>query len=216
MQNTQNSFDTLQDLKTFLRRAVPSNGDLLVGVCGYAGAGKTTLCRALSDCLPDKVTHFSCDRFSRYSFKEREKRIEAEVGSEDKSYEENPLHWYDWNAISEALTSLRTARQFTYKNAWNPSSGELDATYSLKLPENQSALVLCDGIFLLHSSVKEWFDITLCVDCAQTLRQSRAKARTKSLSRLSYMASLERTYVEPYFRDFSQRAEIVLPTALPL
>jgi len=210
MRPPQISLGNLEELKNFLLENMAPNSPMFVGICGFAGAGKTTLCRMLSVALPGSVTHFECDRFSRHGFSEREKRIAAYQRRDSPGDdEENPVHWYDWDAVQEALDALRHQSRFRYCRAWNPQSGQLDATYSLKLSEDKPSLVLCDGIFLLHSPVKDWFERIICVDCPQPVRQARGTIRTRDPARQAYMTKLEQMYVEPYFHTFSGRADLI-------
>lgn len=210
MQNTPEQF---ADTATLAARLLGQNRreDIaIVAVCGFAGAGKTTLCRSILKAFPDRTAHFECDRFSRYSFKEREQRIAAQCrDANGGNPHENPLHWYDWHEIEMALDGLRKQRRFEFTRAWNPASGELDARYTLDLAERPPTLVLCDGIFLLHAPVTSWFDTAVLVDCPEPLRRARAEIRTKDSTRRAYMNQLERTYCQPYFQELSSRADIV-------
>ncbi|KZM51034.1 NB-ARC domain-containing protein [Labrenzia sp. OB1] len=209
MHDTRKQTTDLDTLTARLREKMRHNGITIAAVSGFAGAGKTTLCRSILKALPDTAYHFECDRFSRYSFKEREKRIAEQMAGSDKSAadEQNPLHWYDWSEIEKALSALRKGRRFDFSRAWNPASGELDAHYALHLGEDEPVLVLCDGIFLLHEPVRDWFDATIFVDCPAPLRKFRGRRRTKDPERHAYMMHLERTFGEPYFRDFSSCAD---------
>lgn len=210
MHNTPKQITDLDTLTARLRQKTRHNDITIVAVCGFAGAGKTTLCRSILEALSDTAYHFECDRFSRYSFKEREKRIaEQIVDLETCADEENPRHWYDWNEIEKALDGLRKQRRFDFCRAWNPASGELNAHYALHLGEDEQVLVLCDGIFLLHEPVRDWFDATIYVDCPAPLRHSRGLQRAKDPEWHAYMMHLERTYCEPYFREFSSCADDV-------
>ncbi|POF32677.1 uridine kinase family protein [Roseibium marinum] len=200
----------LNTLTALLLEKMQHNDITIAAVSGFAGAGKTTLCRSILKALPNTAHHFECDRFSRHSFNEREKRIAEHRADIDTCTDEaNPRHWYDWSEIEKALHALRKGRRLDFSRAWNPKSGELNAHYTLHLGEAGPVLVLCDGIFLLHEPVRDWFDATIFVDCPAPLRHSRGQRRTKDPDRHAYMRHLERTYCEPYFREFTSRADVV-------
>ncbi len=210
MNNTQKPVRDIATLTARVLEGARHRASVFVAVSGFAGAGKTTLCRSLMQALAGKARHFECDRFSSLGFNDRERRIaEHENGLDGSGNMENPLHWYDWTEIGAALSALRRERWSEFNRAWNPNSGELDARYTLDLREHQSSLVLCDGIFLLHEPVRSWFDATVVVDCPEPIRRARGEGRTKDPDRRAYMNSLEKTYCEPYFQEHSRYADLV-------
>ena len=147
------------------------------------------------------------DRLSDRSRKPR--RLSTEAYGTSPKAEENPIHWYAWDAIGTALGSLRTTRTFTYEYGWNRQSGELDEDYTFSLPPAGPALVLCDCIYLLHSPVRRWFDATVYVDAPFELTIERGRERSMDAARISYMERLHRTYSKPYFSKYSSSADWV-------
>ena len=185
----------------------------VVGICGFAGSGKSTLCKRLACLLPATMHHFECDRFSRHSFREREQLIARSSGQDDRlNSEENPMNWYPWTDIEAALRDLRTCGAFTYERAWNSKTGELTGKYELTLREDSPAVILCDCIFLLHSPVRSCLDLTVLVETPQALRQKRGRQRTESVERHAYMQRLEQEFVNPYFRANSEAAHMIYTT----
>ncbi|MEM5583528.1 hypothetical protein WNZ15_13770 [Roseibium sp. AS2] len=210
MSDTQKPVRDITTLTARVQEGARHRDSVFVAVSGFAGAGKTTLCRSLMQALAGKACHFECDRFSSLGFKDRERRIAEQTGDGGRAgTAENPQHWYDWNEIEKALSALRRERRLEFNRAWNPDSGELDACYTLDLGDSRPAVVLCDGIFLLHEAVRSWFDATIFVDCPEPLRRARGLRRTQDPDRRDYMNRLERIHCEPYFREFSPSANIV-------
>lgn len=200
----------LDDLAAWVRSKAGAERLLIIGVCGYPGAGKTTLCKSLSAGHPNHVFHFECDRFSRHSFLEREHRIARALRSGGQSNpEENPLAWYAWKDIEAALAGLRAKGSFVYPHGWNRKTGELDETYAISVPVNRPAVVLCDCIYLLHPPVRGWLDAVVLVDTPLDLTLDRGRARANDAGRAAYMERLTRTYTVPYFAAHRAMANVL-------
>lgn len=187
----------------------------IIGVCGFAGAGKSTLCNRITASMPGFAFHLECDRFSAFSYPERRKRIELATGLEDSTRlaaEQNPLNWYDWEGISTAIRSLRGMRGFETRRAWNSQTGLLDATYGLSLPSSGPAVVLCDCIFLLHEPIRRWFDLTLLVESDVNAIHERRKRRAGDQADIA--KARQDGFERPYFEEFGILADrIVDPLA---
>ncbi|MUO43013.1 hypothetical protein [Agrobacterium vitis] len=184
----------------------------IIGVAGFSGSGKTTLCRRIVESLQGRAHHLDCDRFSAYSYSERQSRLDCAARSGDPavmSAEENPRHWYAWDALADAVSSLRDSRMFAYDRAWNKNTGMLDGNYAIALPSEGPALVLCDCIYLLHPPVRQWFDTTVYVDVPFSLTVDRGLLRAPNSQRAAYMERLHRTYSLPYFEEHARNADWV-------
>ncbi len=201
----------LAGVMALLANAAGTDGVTLVGVCGQAGAGKTTLCYRITEAMPDFAVRLDCDRFSAFSHPERQRRIDLAVASGDPARaeaEENPRNWYDWEGISTALRALREKRRFEWDRAWNRDNGLLDARYGISLPSSGPALVLCDCIYLLHDPVRQWFDLTLLVQASAEAVDDRRRRRAKDSADL---AKARRNRFEcPYFEAYGFRADCLV------
>jgi uridine kinase len=201
----------VQGVIAMLAKTAGTDGVTLVGVCGHAGAGKTTLCNRITEILPDFAVRLDCDRFSAFSHPERGRRIERALASGDPvlaEAEENPRNWYDWEAISLALQSLQETRTFEWDRAWNGENGLLDARYRISLPASGPALVLCDCIYLLHDPVRRWFDLTLLVQASAASVDERRRRRAGDRADLA-KARRDR-FERPYFEQLGFRADRIV------
>lgn len=205
----QERITSLDALLAWLQSKARSDRPIIIGVCGYPGAGKTTLCKALTADPEDRIFHFDCDRFSKLSFVKREAHI-AQALTSDKpdNSAENPLNWYAWEAIETALHGIRTRKSFTYPHGWNRKTGELDEAYSITLPASEPAVLLCDCIYLLHQPVRNWLDAVILVDTPLSVTRERGQARSNDPARAAYMERLTHTYAVPYFATYRAAADL--------
>ncbi|WP_428700323.1 AAA family ATPase [Stappia sp.] len=65
----------------FLHARLHGAGLLVAGICGPAGAGKTTLCTALAGAAPFPLVRLDCDAFSRHGRADRQAHIAEAVAS---------------------------------------------------------------------------------------------------------------------------------------
>lgn len=196
-------------LVAWIRSKSGQDRPAIIGVCGYPGAGKTTLCKALTADPENRIIHFDCDRFSRLSSSERATHItQAPTTDTPGDAAENPLNWYAWEAIEAALHGIRTKGGFTYPHGWNRKTGELDEEYGITLPANEPAVLLCDCIYLLHPPVRNWLDAVILVDTPLSVTQERGQARTKDPERAAFMERLTCTYAAPYFATHRAVADL--------
>jgi uridine kinase len=201
-----------QDILDGLERSADAERIKVFGVCGFAGAGKTTLCQELVESHPDRYLRLDCDRFSSQSYSDRREQIaqaRAAGGRAAKIAAEDPITWYDWDEIVQAIQSLKDHGAFATHRAWNRSSGELDDRYELSIPEGERIVVLCDGIFLLHDTVRSHLDGTVFVDCPEVVLAARRNLRSQSAELEQEAALRYESYEVPYFDLHQEKADAV-------
>lgn len=200
----------IDTLAIWIRARVASDRPAIVGVCGYPGAGKTTLCKSLIAACPGIFFHLECDRFSRHSLADRNSLVgRANSKNDTRDAVENPQNWYAWEAIQAALAGIRDHGSFAYPHGWNRKTGELDETYAISLPRRQPVVLLCDCIYLLHPPVRGWLDAAILVDTPLDLTLERGQSRSKDSARAAYMERLARTYTTPYLAAHGAAADVL-------
>ncbi|WP_315922191.1 hypothetical protein [Mesorhizobium sp. SP-1A] len=202
------------DLVRTLERYVAKNGTLVVGVCGHAGAGKSTLCREFIYLASIPTIRLNCDLFSTHGYRERQELIAVARATGDRNQIdaiENPRDWYAYNAIASAISDLKQTGRHSYKRAWNSETGDLDGTYDVSLPNQRPAIILCDGIYLLHPPIRQALDITIIVDTATDILDQRCIARSKGdIERAQQHRTMRERFAVPYFDQYGWLADIVI------
>ena len=188
----------------------------VIGICGMAGSGKTTICNKILETCPFNAVRLDCDQFSSHSYAERKELIEDAVAAGVRQrieFEENPKNWYSYQDIISALHSLKSNRIHTFDRAWNKQTGELDAHYQLALPGNGPSMILCDSIYLLHHPIRSELDLVILVDTPEEVITERGLQRSKGdTTRAAYMERLRRLYSVPYFAALRHHADLVYKT----
>lgn len=202
------------DLVRTLERYVAKNGTLVVGVCGHAGAGKSTLCKDFIEHATIPTIRLNCDLFSTHGSRDRLELIAAARATCDQDKidaVENPLDWYAYDAIAAAISDLRLTGLHSYKSAWNSETGELDGSYDVSLPDQRPAIILCDGIYLLHPPIRQALDITVRVDATTDVLDQRGLARSKGdIERAQQHRAMRERFAVPYFDLYGWLADIVI------
>lgn len=202
-----------QEILDLIALSAPDEGVVFIGVCGMAGAGKTTFCNTLTLKHPKQFFRLNCDMFSSSSLAERRHQIQSARKAGDKEQlhiAENPMNWYDWDTIYKAVQNLRQFRKFCFDKAWNHKTGELDARYDITLPASGRVIVLCDCIYLLHHPVRNWFDSVLLVESSDYAIEFRRKLRSRDAVSERKAELSQTAFERPYFKTYAKHASAKL------
>lgn len=206
--------DTINDIV----KIIQNNGRgrrFIVFVCGFGGAGKTTLCHELSAKLDRPAVVLETDWYAKYATVERRQRIKTatDSGDEDRIEQEvNPRNWYDWAALASALSCLKEDGNLEVRNGWCQRTGEKVLNLDVRVPGDSSeCVILCDGIYLLHDEIRKIADLIVLLEtplptCLE--RGANRDSHRSSQEYLAYKATLTAKYDVPYFEKFSSHAHI--------
>ena len=204
------------DLIRKIKRLRKKNDITTVFVCGYGGAGKTTFCNYLLSKLEPNAVLFECDWFLKYATFVRRAQIKTALESGNARRiieEENPKNWYDWMLLTTSLKTLMEERSLTLEKAWSQETGNKDLDVKISLPTEPGSVIIVDGIYLLHDTIRDIADHIVLLEvpithCIETSTNRDAHRSTKSY--LEYKVSLLFKYDKPYFQELKNFADTVV------
>jgi uridine kinase len=143
-----------KNLSDYIISIANSTIPFVIAVDGFGGSGKSSLCKELSNLLPDAMT-IQTDDFIKYPHKPN-------------------VFDHDWSAIeSKVLKRLKKDTKVITKtydwNALGPANEQHDVKH----------FVLVDGIGLLESKYIDYFDLKIWIDCPYEIALARGKKRDK-------------------------------------
>jgi len=206
----------MKKLLSLLEKALRDKCHPVVFICGHGGVGKTTFAHAIERLLPSIV--IESDWFLTHPSLVRRKKIADALASKDPAIieqEENPQHWYDWNAFTKAVRTFQIKGSLTLRSAWNQKNGKKNLRIRLRCPRGKNCLILCEGIYLLHPPIRALADVVILLHHPLTAARQRAEQRDAHRSDpayLSWKATLLKKYDIPYFKKYQDKATILLKT----
>ncbi len=208
----------LEQVKTAIEQLLSQKARPIVFVTGLGGSGKTTLCRHLEDQLEVPTLVLESDWYLKYSTDVRVERLRLarESGDQERiAREENPQHWYQWPLFCSGIEQLRDGGQVQMYNAWSQKTGNRELDIQLGLPKEGPALILCDGIYLLHPAVAELADFRILLDVEPEVAIERSRnrdAHRSSEEHAELKTELLRRYDLPYFEKYRSYADLCIPS----
>ncbi len=201
-----------------LRRFSELQGDrrrLTVGICGRAGAGKTTLGRRIErECeLHGIATRaYSGDwRFLQDSPERKQWLLEKwRVGIDAYLYAINQFSWWDFQGIQDDLELMAEGEGLSIQSAYNRDTGLKDLKVSL--PPMREGIICYENCILGGVEVLEKLDIVLLVNTSDAICLARMLEKDSARRSASEVAIrfLMTTYSENRFLNmltekFSER-----------
>ena len=150
----------LGDIVAAIERLLAERPRIVVGVSGYAGAGKTVLAHQIIGEFPDAV-RLRGDDFLHPARVHRRSR--------------------DWDGVergrlrSEVLEPFRAGRIVEVR-ALDWSTGKLGTP----TPLPRASVLVIDAIGIFHPDLLPWFDLTVWVDADLQTAQERGMARDRA------------------------------------
>ena len=179
---------------------------LLVGICGRAGAGKTTLANNIVNELQDQdvtTIMYSGDwRFILDSFERRKMLNEKwKAGIDAYMYIINQLNWWDFNEIESDLDTITSNNPLSITNAYDRKTGIKDK--SIAIPKTKSSIVLYENCILGGVSILEKLDIIILLNTPDRICFERTINKDSDRRNMIDIASrfIVTTYSENNFFD---------------
>jgi len=136
---------------------------ILVGICGRAGAGKTTLANKLAEEFGNKAVMYSGDWRFKQDSKERKKCLEEKwkAGINAYMYAINQMTWWDFDAIEKDLDKLSKGKELYINGAYDRTTGK--KSLSLIKNETEQSIVLYENCILGGIEILKKLDIIIYV-----------------------------------------------------
>lgn len=197
----------LREMRDGGRRAV-------VGVCGRAGSGKTTLTKRIANAFYAQGTGsvaYSGDwRFIRDSEGRRRWLSEKwKVGIDAYMYALNQFNWWDFSEIRKDLLCLKEGRPLQLPNAYDRATGRTDL--NVTIPATEQGAVFYENCILGGIDILVMLDLIVLVNtpdatCLNRILRKDAMRRTVSDIAARYLITTysENVFIElllMHFRD---------------
>lgn len=145
---------------------------LLVGICGRAGAGKTTLAEKIVNDLNDfdiSSVNYSGDWRFIFDSKTRKKWLKEKwkVGIDAYVHAINQFNWWDFSKINDDLNSLSKGESIRLTHAYDRLTGKKDADITVSGSNN--GIILYENCILGGVEVLENLDVILLLNSSDIL-----------------------------------------------
>ena len=145
---------------------------MLIGICGRAGAGKTTLANKLKEELDNVIVYSGDWRFKQNS-EERKKLFEEKwkAGIDAYMYTINQYTWWDFQQIGKDLDTLSRGEELWIINAYNRKTGSRGL--SINFYEKDKSIILYENCILGGVEILEKLDLIIFVNTPDDVCFSR-------------------------------------------
>ncbi len=141
---------------------VPTAGAVLVAIDGRAGSGKTTLANELIGWEP-RLRLFHADELQR---------PQAEGEWETWTPGECAANFANEAPLRAVVSSLAAGRQARYE-PYDWSAHQVGSLTTL----SPGGVMVVEGAYTMQQSLREYYDLTIWVDCQEEARAARLRAR---------------------------------------
>jgi uridine kinase len=184
---------------------------LLVGICGRAGAGKSTLVWNLAECLRkgglESRTYSGDWRFT-YDSPTRRRWIDqqARKGLTSYLYSINQFNWWDFERIEEELGALARGGSLLIPDAYNRDSGRRD--HRVEIAPLPSGIILYENSVLGGIGLLDQLDVIVQVNTSDVVCLRRLLEKDADRRSVSEIAArfLTTSYSENQFFELLERA----------
>jgi uridine kinase len=192
-----------------------SNGILLVGICGRAGAGKTTLTKNITEEL--RKLGIDCFGYSgdwrfRLDSKERKELFSNKwkEGLNQYLLAINQFTWWDFNKIKEDITSLSEGLTLVIDNAYNQVTGKKEMRIDFK--SIKRGVIFYESNILGGIEILDKMDLIIVINTPHATSFKRLIERDSSRRSITELAARniittysENLFFQNLFEKFSQK-----------
>lgn len=183
---------------------------LVIGVSGESACGKTTIAKAFAECAFENnlsLSLISMDNYiedSRWLYRDYGNYSNAMKKIGDKL--ENPGH-YQLEQMRKDLERLKRGETIKIPE-YNFTNG---ASTPEVIPVKPSRLILVEGLF---ANYKAQNDVNVYIDCADSVRYNRARARAaargQTIQELEQMWDIVQKGGDYFVKPLKEQADVVL------
>jgi uridine kinase len=179
---------------------------MLVGICGRAGSGKTTLANKIAQELNAEnipTVCYSGDLRFFYDSETRRKWLSAKwrVGLSEYIKAVNQFNWWNFEKIKNDLSRLAEGHALTIENAYDRKSGKKNLR--VRFPEVKGGVVLYENCVLGGHEILGELDFVVLLNTSEKVCLERVIAKDSNRRGLTGILSrfLITTYSENIFFD---------------
>lgn len=156
--------NSIRELVDYIKKKSTKKIPFLVGISGFAGSGKSTISRELSQLL-NNATIIHVDDFIKFS-----------------NNGAKPNYPHDWYAIEElVLKRLHTGKVISRTYDWKTNSKVIDEFIDV------TPIIIMEGIpAMFRPDILQYLDLKVWIDCPQSIANERGKKRDREEHKVDY------------------------------
>jgi len=177
---------------------------ILVGICGRAGGGKTTITEKLSKELDArKISNITYSGDWRFILDSKDRKLWLQekwrAGIDAYIYALNQISWWEFTKIYQDLDDLMKGRAVTIDNAYNRITGKKDIT--IDIPAINQGIIFYENSILGGIEILENIDVILLLNTLDEVCFKRIMKKDSHRRSISDIAAryLITTYSENIF-----------------
>ena len=157
---------------------------ITIGITGPYAAGKTNFCKEFSEYLISKnihPIHLMLDSYFKHSRKDRHVILDKLNTKGVTDEEKGIVYALDEPLMMEHIDMLKQKKSIHAKGLYQRSTGTKDLELDINFEGIEKPIcIMYDGIWVLHSPIREKMDSVIVFDADRKIRYHRALYRAQS------------------------------------